>query len=236
LLAAGLPRIFQICKCFRQGERGRRHLPELTMLEWYTAREDYRHMMGQCEVLIGYVAQELKGECRISYQGRPIDLQPPWRRLSVARAFEDYGSLSMADALAQARFDEIMGIEIEPRLGWDRPTLLYDYPASCGALARLKDDGSNLAERFELYIGGLELCNGFSELTDAAEQGRRFDLEVAVRRSLGRPVYPRPEPFLKDLAAMPAATGNALGLDRLLMLLADTHTIDDVVAFTPEEL
>jgi lysyl-tRNA synthetase class 2 len=236
LLASGLPRIFQICKCFRQGERGRRHLPEMTMLEWYTAYQDYSHMMAQCEALICFVAEEIQSTNRIQYQGRTVDLRPPWPRLAVAQAFEAYSDMEMDQALAKGCFDEIMGLDIEPQLGWEQPLILYDYPAQCGALARFKDGRLDLVERFELYIGGLELCNAFSELTDVREQTRRFEREAALRRALGKPAYPSAEAFLKALPDMPQATGNALGIDRLLMLLADTDTIDDVVAFVPEDL
>ena len=127
-------------------------------------------------------------------------------------------------------------MSVEPYLGNDRPLFLYDYPAALGSLARLKPGSEHLAERFELYIRGLEICNAFSELTDASEQRSRFENEVKLRKAMGKAVYPLPEPFLKSLASMPAASGNALGIDRLVMLFADTSTIDDVVAFTPEEL
>ena len=234
LLAAGYEAIFQICKCFRHGERGRRHLPEMTMVEWYTAHRDYTHMMTQCEALIGALMQALGRGAMLEYQGRRIDLTAPWPRLTVAGAFERHGSKSVQEALDQECFDEIMGLEIEPQLGWDRPLFLCDYPARCGSLARLKADDPSVAERFELYIGGLELCNAFSELIDPVEQRRRFEQEIAQRRVLGKKAYPLPEPFLAALDKMPTAAGNALGLDRLVMLLADTDTIDDVVAFTPE--
>ncbi len=240
LLADGFERIFQICKCFRRKERGARHLPELTMLEWYTAGEDYGHMMAQCERLLAAVLDHLGRPPAIDYQGRHIDLGPAWQRLSVAEAFDRYGSLSMQRALETGRFDEIVGIEIEPQLGLDRPVFLFDYPLACGALARRKPDsrpgGPDLVERFELYIGGLELCNAFSELCDPEEQRQRFEQEQACRRAAGKPVYPTPEPFLQALPRMPEATGNALGIDRLVMLLTDSAGIDDVVAFTPEDL
>ena len=142
----------------------------------------------------------------------------------------------MTAALQNQRFDEIMGLEIEPHLGLTRPLFLYDYPAACGALARLKPGRPEVAERFELYMGGLELCNGFSELTDAAEQRQRFGEESERRRAAGKSGYPLSEPFLKALESMPAATGNALGIDRLVMLLLNRDRIDDVVAFIPEEL
>ncbi len=236
LLAAGFPRIFQICKCFRAGERGSRHLPELTMLEWYTAGCDYLEMMDQCEALIQWVSRRLGAGNVLDYQGHKIDVNASWQRMPLAAAFERFASTSMEDALRQKRFDELLAVEIEPELGRSRPVFVYDYPASCGALAKLKPENRRLAERFELYIGGLELCNAFTELTDSVEQKLRFEWEQDLRRHAGRHVYPMPEKFLQSMRAMPEATGNALGIDRLVMLFADTDNIDDVVAFTPEEL
>jgi len=236
LLAAGYPRLFQLCRCFRRGERGRRHLSEFTLLEWYTAHQDYRHMMDQTEALVKHVAHSLDCGGRLSFQGRTIDLEGPFDRLEVGEAFRVFAGMTPEEALAAGRFDDIVGLKIEPRLGWERPVLLYDYPAPCAALARLKPGRPDRAERFELYMGGIELCNGFSELTDPAEQRQRFEQELQVRQRAGRPATPLPERFLADLETMPPATGNALGVDRLVMLFADTLTIDDVTAFVPEEL
>jgi elongation factor P--(R)-beta-lysine ligase len=236
LLAAGYPRIFQICKCFRRNERGCRHLPELTLLEWYTTGADYKGMMNQCEALIGAVARQVGFGDLLRYNGQRIDLTPPWPRLTVGEAFGRFTSLSADQALKENRFDEVMGLDIEPQLGIDKPVFLYDYPAACGALARLKPEDRRLAERFELYIGGLELCNAFTELTDPPEQRLRFEEERKVRRLAGKSVTPMPKKFLSALKDMPAAAGNALGIDRLVMLFADTTEIDAVVAFTPEEL
>ena len=236
LLAAGLKRIFQICRCFRQHERGRKHLPELTMLEWYRVGSNYLELMAESEELVSYIAGCLgRGEI-LSYQERSIELARPWLRLSVADAFDRYGSTTMSQALAAESFDEIMALDIEPNLGDPGPVFLYDYPAPHAALAKRKPRDPQLAERFELYIAGIELCNGFSELNDAAEQRERFEKELQTRRALGKPDYPMPESFLAALADMPAAAGNALGIDRLVMLFANTNNIDDVVAFTPEEL
>ncbi len=236
LLAAGYERIFQICHCFRARERGRRHLPEFTLLEWYTAGRDYRHMMTQCEALIRHVAGALGKNDRLCYQGCEVDLAGPWQRLSVRKAFERYTATTAEAALADDTFDRLMVERIEPHLGFGQPCFLYDYPAERGALARLKPEDASLAERFELYITGVELCNAFSELTDAEQQRRRFAQERRQRMALGAARYPLPEKFLSDVAHMPPCTGNALGLDRLVMLLADTRRIDDVVAFTPETL
>ena len=236
LLAAGYDRIFQICRCFRKKERGRRHLPELTLLEWYTAGHNYFDMMAQCEALIRFVAVCAGFGDHFVYQGRRIDLEAPWPRMSVSEAFDKYAALSMHKALETDCFDEIMTGEIEPHLGWPKPMFLFDYPASGGALARLKPAQRSLAERFELYMAGLELCNAFTELTDPVEQRARFEHEQALRRTTGKKIYPLPEKFLETLAVMPEASGNALGIDRLVMLFADAAQIDDVVAFIPEEL
>jgi elongation factor P--(R)-beta-lysine ligase len=236
LLAAGFPRIFQICKCFRAGERGDRHLPEFTILEWYRGGTDYRTLMDDCEDLISYVAAELGLGSVLSRAGGEIGLSAPWDRITVREAFSRYTETTAAEALATDRFDEILAAEIEPRLGRDRPVFLYEYPAELAALARVKEGDPGIAERFELYVAGLEVANAFSELTDAREQRRRFE-EASRDRSLnGSAPYPMPERFLAALPTMPPSAGIALGVDRLTMLFADRSRIDDVVAFTPESL
>jgi elongation factor P--(R)-beta-lysine ligase len=236
LLAAGYPRIFQICKCFRAGERGDRHLPEFTILEWYRGGTDYRTLMGDCESLITGVARELGFDGAFPRRGCRIRLEVPWERITVREAFTRYASMTDVEALRRDRFDEILACEIEPRLGMGIPVFLYEYPAELGALARAKEDDPGIAERFELYIAGLELANAFSELTDAGEQRRRFEKTLRDRRRNHRPLYPMPERFLSALPQMPPSAGIALGLDRLAMLFADTCRVEDVVAFTPESL
>jgi lysyl-tRNA synthetase class 2 len=236
LLAAGFPRIFQICKCFRHGERGRLHLPEMTMLEWYRIDSNYEDIMDECEALIAAVARKIGSEDILTYQGKEIELTPPWPRISVSAAFKKFGPIPMEKALEQDRFDDIMVTEIEPNLGHIQPVFLYDYPASRGALARLKPEDSRYAERFELYIGGLEICNAFSELADPVEQRERFEREQNHRRESGKTVYAMPDKFLRALEDLPEAGGNALGMDRLVMLFADAKQIDEVVAFTPDKL
>jgi lysyl-tRNA synthetase class 2 len=236
LLAAGYGRIFQICRCHRKHERGDRHLPEMTLLEWYQAGQSLGEMMALCEVLIGTVARQLGRDTGLAYQGRRIDLTRPWRRMTVASAFERYSHLSLEEALATAACDEAMGLEIAPALGWEKPAFLYDYPAARSLLARPRPDAPALAERFELYIGGLELCNACAELTDGRRQRRRFEQARASMPGAGDEAYPLPEKFLQALDDMPDTVGSALGVDRLVMLLADTRRIDDVVAFVPEEL
>jgi lysyl-tRNA synthetase class 2 len=236
LLAAGYEKIFQICRCWREGERGSQHTPEFTLLEWYRANSDYLGLMEECEALIQRVASTLGLSETLRYHGQTIELSPPWERISVDDAFQRYAHIPMKKALAEHCFDEIMVEEIEPHLGRSKPTFLYDYPGERAALARLKKKDPSFAERFELYIGGLELANAFSELIDAEEQRKRFLSEQSYRRSLSKLSYPLPEKFLKELEAMPPAAGIALGVDRLVMVMLDAHTIDDVVAFTPEEL
>ncbi len=232
LLAAGYPRIFQICRCWRDGERGSRHLSEFTMLEWYRAQADYQVLMAETEELVRAAA----GSESTDYRGHKIDLSPPWERITVRDAFRRYTDTTAEAALADGSFDELMVERIEPHLGLTRPTFIYDYPAICSALARLKASDPTVAERFELYIGGLEIANAFSELIDPIEQRTRFEAEAAERAAQGKRTYPMPEKFLAALSGMPEAAGIALGLDRLVMVLINADSIDDVVAFTTEEL
>ena len=236
LLAAGYPQIFQIGKCFRQGERGRLHVSEFTMLEWYWAQHDYMAMMGQVEELICFVAHRTGFGDSLSYQEKQIDLKQPWPRMTVAEAFEVFAPIGWEEALAANRFEECMVDHLEPKLNPGKPMFLYDYPSALGSLARLKTDNPAFAERFELYIGGLEICNAFSELIDPHEQRERFEAQMRLRRQAGQAVYPMPEKFLEALQFMPQVSGSALGIDRLVMLFADAGKIDDVIAFTPEEL
>jgi len=236
LLSAGYPKLFQICRCFRQGERGENHLPEFTILEWYRAGIDYRELMDEVEEMILFVSHRLGFGESIDFQGHAVDLKSPWHSISVREAFQRYASMSMESSMESGRFDEAMVQEIEPNLGVPKPTFLYDYPASLAALARLKQDDPAHAERFELYMAGLEVANAFTELTDVREQRERFESERERRRQQGKTVYPLPEKFLRSLHHMPQSAGIALGVDRLVMLFAGQPCIDQVVSFTPEEL
>ncbi|MDD5207157.1 MAG: EF-P lysine aminoacylase EpmA [Desulfobacterales bacterium] len=236
ILAAGYPRLFQITRCFRAGERGALHIGEFTLLEWYRTEIDYKEMMKECEDMFLHLAELLCHGNIIHYQGTEISLGKPWERISVRDAFREYSSLTMEEALKRDRFDEIMVSQIEPRLGLKRPAFLYDYPASLAALARLKKDDPTVSERFELYLGGLELANAFSELTDVDEQRTRFEREQQHRRNMGKPPCPEPERFLAALPHMPEASGIAMGIDRLAMIFTDSSIIDDIIAFTPEML
>jgi lysyl-tRNA synthetase class 2 len=231
LLAAGAPDLFQLSRVWRANERGRRHLPEFTLLEWYRRDADYTALMSDCEALLAHLVPA----GRLDWQGSAIDLTPPWPRLSVADAFRRHAGCSADTALAAGRFDELLALEVEPRLG-PGPLFMVDYPAPLAALARLKPDDPRVAERCELYLGGLELANGFSELTDPREQRARFVRDEAARRAAGKPPRQLPEPYLAELAALPPCAGMALGIDRLVMLLTDSAALDEVVAFTPEQL
>lgn len=232
LLAAGYERLYQICRVWRDKERGRRHLPEFTILEWYRAGVDYTVLMDECFELLSALCPSRI----LVWQGRKVSLAPAWERLTVAEAFNRHAGCSAEEALAAGRFEEVLSSEVEPHLGLEKPTILYEYPAELASLARKKPDEPSVAERFELYICGLEIANAFSELIDPGEQRERFEADEAERRASGLQPYPVPEKFLEEMPAMPPAAGIAMGLDRLVMLLTDAPTIDDVVAFTPEEL
>jgi lysyl-tRNA synthetase class 2 len=236
LLCRGYGKIFQICRCWRNNERGRRHVPEFTMLEWYRADSDYSGLMKDCQELLEQVVRTVCGGTMLSYQGWEIDFGNGIRRITVREAYERFGGTTMEAALRDGTFDEIMVTAIEPALPQDMPAILMDYPAEMAALARLKPGDPTVGERFELYAGGLELANGFSELNDPHEQRARFQEANDRRSRAGLPPLPLPEPFLADLGYMPPAAGIALGIDRLVMLCADAERIDDVIAFTPEEL
>ncbi len=235
LLAEGNDRIFQICKCFRANERGDLHLPEFTMLEWYRKESDYYDLINDCEKLIKSIAADCDTECMTS-GSRKIMLHTPWQRLSVADAFKKYAPVGLAEALEKDSFDQIISVHIEPNLGWDSPTILYDYPAPLASLARIKKSDPTVAERFELYIGGIELANGFSELIDATEQRQRFIREREKITAAGGSCGPMPEKFLRALEKLPPAAGIALGLDRLVMLFLGEDSLDSSVSFTLEEL
>jgi len=236
LLAAGYPRIFQISKCFRAGERGNKHLPEYTMLEWYVSGFNYFRLMAQCEEILKAVFTDMGHAEYISWQDRKIVLNSPWEKITVADAFARHAKISCTEAIDKNQFEEVMVDFIEPNLGINRPTFLYDYPVEHAALAKRNLGHPDVAERFELYIGALEIANGFSELTDANEQKQRFEKALAARAKKKWAQYTMPEKFLSSLKNIPESAGIALGIDRLVMVLANTDCIDDVVTFTPEML
>ena len=217
LLAAGMERIYQIGPCFRAGEKGRRHSPEFTMLEWYRANADYSHIATDAEALVAEVLRPRRGAA----------LPVPFQRITVREAYLRWAGWDPVEAWDQDRFDFDMATKIEPNLPKE-PLFLTDYPASAASLARLKADDPRVAERWELYVDGIELANAFTELTDPAEQRRRFEAAREERRMLGEADYPLDEEFLDALARMPPSGGVALGVDRLVMLACGASSIADV--------
>lgn len=236
LLAAGYPRLFQICHCWRDKERGSRHLPEFTMLEWYRTDSDYNHLMTETIELLTDIASSFCCQGYIVFNNSRIALNGEWDRITVRDAFRLYTETSMEKALKDDEFDELMTERIEPYLGLKQPTVIYDYPVERAALARVKAEDPSVSERFELYIAGMELANAFSELNDEKIQRQRFVEESRQRAARNASPYPMPEYFLAEIGSMPPSAGIALGIDRLIMLLTGANSIDDVVAFTPEEL
>ncbi len=235
-LAAGYERIFQIGPCFRRGERGEQHLPEFTLLEWYRAGADYRALADDCERLFSAVSQDLFGRTGIEYRGESIDLAPPWHRVPVRDAFLELAGWNPFEEEDPARFELDLSEKVVPGLHRGAPVFLVDFPAYEASLARKKAGEPGVAERIELFAGGLELANGFTELTDPKEQRQRFEETNDRRRARGAKACPLPEKFLAFLAQVPPSAGIALGIDRLVMLLTGASDIDEVVALVPEDL
>ncbi len=235
LLSAGYAKIFQICHCFRKDERGCQHNPEFTMLEWYRADADYRRILADTENLVVSLSLLFGRGMILPYQGRQIDLSLPWPRVSVSQAFQNWAGWDPVKNFDGLRFDEDLVDKIIPAFPADRPVIILDYPAECASLARLKPGNPGVAERAEVFIGGLEIANGYSELNNAAEQEKRFKLEINEMRRTGLPVA-LPQKFLESVSSLPECSGIALGIDRLAMLLCDTANIDDVIAFPSDKL
>lgn len=260
LLAAGVPRLFQIGHVWRNEARSAIHHPEFTMIEWYAADADWNDLAAQCEGLVrsGFdaVAPALsRGQLR--WDGKTADPTPPFERLPVAEAFDRYagidlmatlddkgapnvGALAAACRGASIRCEEndtwedmffrVFVDRVEPNLGIGRPTLLEAWPAPLAALAQLDPRDARIAQRVELYVAGLELGNGFGELTDPVEQRQRFDAERETKAVLGAPTYPIDEDFLAALDhGLPSSAGMAIGFDRLVMVATGAEKIDDVL-------
>lgn len=258
LLAAGEQRIFDFARVFRNRERTALHHPEFTMLEWYRANESYEGLMDDCAALLAKAARA-SGATRFHFRGREADPFAQPERLSVADAFDRYagidllGTVSNRDVLAATAikagvqvaaddtwgdiFSRVMAEKVEPHLGDGRACILYEYPISQAALARAKPSDPRVAERFELYVCGVELANAFAELTDVAEQRRRFEVAMAEKHRLYGERYPIDEDFIAALPHMPQASGIALGFDRLVVLATGAQRIEQVLWSTvPEPL
>ena len=256
LLAAGEPKIFEFARVFRDRERGDLHLPEFTMLEWYRADASYDAVMADSVVVIAHAAQAT-GIGRFSFRGSTADPFAEPELLTVAAAFDRFAGVDLLStvtagdgdraalaAAAKARvritdddtwsdiFSKILVEHVEPNLGQGRLTVLFEYPAPEAALARTKPSDPRVAERFEVYACGVELANGFGELTDPAEQRRRFTLAMDEKQRRYGERYPLDEDFLLAMAQMPEASGIALGFDRLVMLASGAVRLDQVV-WTP---
>jgi lysyl-tRNA synthetase class 2 len=253
VLAAGEPRIVEFAKVFRNRERGALHHPEFTLVEWYRAHEPYETLMDDCAAILA-LAAEAAGTRELTFRGRAADAFAEPERLTVADAFTRFAGIDLLatlpdgapdrDTLARAAssggirvadddrwgdiFSRVLVEKIEPNLGMGRATILDRYPAGQAALARPSGD-ARVAERFELYACGVELANGFGELTDPAEQRARLEREMAEKARIYGERYPLDEDFLAALSAMPDACGIALGLDRLVMLATGATRIDQVL-------
>lgn len=237
LLVAGSGDIYQICKAFRAGESGKRHNPEFTMLEWYRSGFDQFQLMAEVAELVSL----LLGDCpvnRRSYRSafaEVLDIDPHRASVSeLAALAQQHTGYAAGDDDRDTLLDLLMSQVIEPQLGRGELTFIYDYPASQCALAKVKIDGQGaaVAERFELYVEGVELANGYHELTDAEEQRQRFEADLAERLQRGLSQVPMDQRLVAALQeGMPSCAGVALGLDRLLMLMVGTDSIRDVIAF-----
>lgn len=257
LLAAGEEKLFQLAPVFRNGERAATHHPAFLMLEWYRAGQDYRAIMADCESLLRGIAQAC-GRTTLRWQGQTAEIAASWQYLTVQQAFAQFAGIDIEacigpdplrpDLAAMRRACAGIGLRVdagdswddlyfrvaldrvEPKLGLGAPTILHDYPIHMAALSRPKPGNPRLAERFELYACGMELANAFSELTDAAEQQRRFESDMALKKRLYGYDYPIDADFIAALKhGLPDCAGIALGVDRLVMLLAGASRIEEVL-------
>jgi len=256
LLVAGEKQIFQLARVFRNGEAASIHHPEFTMLEWYRAKADYSAIMDDCVEIVRATARAADTP-RLTWKGRESDPHARWQRMTVEEAFDKHAGISIFDTITTQRgpearllaaeakkigvrisdgdswddiFFKVFMERIEPQLGHPVPTIITEYPAHMAALARLKPTDPSVAERFEVYICGMEIANAFSELTDAEEQRRRFENEQEAKRAQGMKPYPIDEDFLDALThGMPESAGIALGIDRLVMTATGARDIADVL-------
>ncbi len=267
LLAAGFGSIFEICKTFRNRESlGGTHNPEFTILEFYHSQANYLDVMNDFEKMLSFICQTLKIDAKnFVYQGRTFDLSSPYLRMSVAELFQKYLNLNAdellnlaalrnkaktlgydlsgvenlsADLAWEEIYNQLFLNEIESKLAeFNQPVIVCDYPAPQAALARKKTDDPRFAERFEVYLGGMELGNAFGELIDADEQKKRLEADLQLRKELGKKEQKIDQDFIAALeSGLPECSGMAVGIDRLIMLFADVSNIDEVLLFPASEL
>jgi lysyl-tRNA synthetase class 2 len=235
LLAAGYDKLYQICRCFRKGEQGRWHNSEFTLLEWYRINADYLQMVSDTEQLMLVIAKGLEIGDTICYKNRRIDIKPPWPKISVREAFLVAAGWDPIADLDPARFDMDLVTKVIPNFAVDRPTVLIDYPAAMASLACLKPDDPTVSQRAEIFIGGLELANAYTELSDPQEQSGRFQKEIEQLTREQKYSAVMPLKFLQSMVNLPPCGGIALGVDRLVMLFCNADSVDEVIAFTADE-
>ena len=235
LLCAGFPLTFQIGPCFRLGEKGALHQPEYSMLEFYRSPGNYLDILGDTQELLLHCAQKVLGKPEIRFNGQSIALDKPWAILNVCDLFQQHAGWNPAEEFDADRFNLDLVEKVEPALPADRPVILKDFPAEQAAMAKLKDTDPKIAERWELYLGGIEIGNAYSELLDSKIQRERFEAWSDERVAAQRETYPLDEAFLEALNEAPSTAGGiAIGMDRLVMLFADKQSLDDVLPFRDE--
>ncbi len=228
LLAMGFTKLYQIGPCFRQGESGDRHSPEFTMLEWYRANATYLDVLDDMRRYVVAAAMAVNGSTLVERDGVQLDLALPWEIITVQEAMIKYAGWDPLEEYDQDRFDFDMGIKVEPQLPKDKVVVLMNYPAQAAALAQLSSEDNRVAERWEAYAFGIELCNAFGELVDPIEQRARFIAAREEKIACGEVPMPLDEEFLSALGSMPPSGGAALGVDRLIMVLTGAPTIGKV--------
>lgn len=235
-VAAGFERCYALARCYRAGELGRKHEPEFTLCEWYRAWAEHDALLEDTAGLVRAAAEVGAEPGYLRVGAARVGVREPFERLTVREAFARHcpeaGDAIELAARDEERFFELLTQRVEPALGHERPCFLSRYPASQASLARLAPEDPSVCERTELYVAGIELSNGFTELTDPAEQRARLERDQAARRAKGLPVYPVDERFLEALErGMPPCVGNALGVERLVMLALGAPSIQSVLAF-----
>lgn len=259
LIVAGIGNCYSLTKSFRNTEmQSVRHNPEFTILEWYRVGVDYTAIMDDCEQLVLSMLQSLSDDHVLHYQGASIPMAPPWDRMTVAQSFARYANVNLdeffdeetakriainkgytveADTTWEQLYNQIFLNEVEPKLGFDKPLILYEFPGSMAALSKKKEGDPRYAQRFEFYVAGLELGDCYTELTDWKEQESRFDRELVELKRLGKTKYEYDHDFIEAMkVGLPDCAGVAVGVDRLIMLFTDTTDIADTLFFPVGEL